>query len=172
MTPAERLAELGLVLPVPPDPVGAYLPATRAGELLFIAGHTARGPQGPATAGIVGVDVTVEEAAEDAARAALNLLAAAERSVGLDSVLAVVSLRGYVRSRADFTAHPRVIDGASELLGRVFPGRPHSRAAIGVSSLPGGACVELEAVLRVGNRPGAAAAVSRAPAGAAGPAAE
>ncbi|MEV0049902.1 RidA family protein [Saccharopolyspora shandongensis] len=150
MTPTERLAELGLVLPIPPDPLGSYVPATRVGELLFVAGHTARGPERPATAGIVGVDVPVEVAAEEAARAALNLLAAAERTVGLDSVGAVVSLRGYVRSRDDFTAHPRVVDGASELLGKVFPGQPHSRAAIGVSSLPGGACVELEAVLRVG----------------------
>lgn len=149
MRPTERLNALGLVLPEPPAPVGSYVGATRVGNLLFVAGHTARRSDQPPTTGIVGVELSVQDAAADAARAALNMLAAADRAVGLDSVVAVVFLRGYVRSRDDFAAHPQVVNGASDLLGEIFPDRPHSRAAIGVSSLPGGACVELEAILQV-----------------------
>jgi enamine deaminase RidA (YjgF/YER057c/UK114 family) len=152
LKPTERLNALGLALPEPPAPVGSYVGATRVGQLLFVAGHTARRPHHPPTTGIVGVNVSAEDAAADAARAALNLLAAADRVVGLDSVVAVVSLRGYVRSRDDFVAHPLVVNGASELLGKIFPDRPHSRAAIGVSSLPGGACVEVEAIFEVRER--------------------
>lgn len=151
MTPTRRLRDLGLSLPTPVAAVGDYSPAVRVGDLLFVAGHTSRTVAGPGRLGVVGLDVTVPEAALDAAAAALNLLAAADATVGLDLVQAVVSLRGYVHSASGFTAHPQVIDGASRVLGEVFPGLPHARAAIGVSSLPGGACVELEAVFRVGS---------------------
>jgi enamine deaminase RidA (YjgF/YER057c/UK114 family) len=133
MTPSERLAELGLVIPAAPPPVGDYVPAVQVGEMLFVAGHTARGPERPAVVGVVGVDVTVEQATADAGRAALNLVAAVDRTVGLDHVRGVASLRGYVRSTPEFAAHPRVVDGASALLGRLFPDQPHARAAIGVS---------------------------------------
>lgn len=152
MSAVARLEALGLEIPAVLPSVGRYAATAVVGELLFVAGHTARTAAGPGLAGRVGVEVSMEQAAAEAARAALNLLAAAHATVGLDRVVAVVQLRGYVRSDTDFTQHPSVIDGASELLAKVFPdAAPHTRAAIGVSSLPGGACVELEAVLRIGS---------------------
>ncbi|MDT0202488.1 RidA family protein [Nocardioides sp. AE5] len=141
------LAEAGISLPAAPPPVGHYARAHRVGDLLWVAGHTARAADRPPVCGVVGEDVDVETAVADARRAAVNLLAAAHQTVGLERLSGVVHLRGYVRTASDFTAHPAVIDGASTLLSSVFPDAPaHSRAAIGVASLPGGACVELEAV--------------------------
>jgi enamine deaminase RidA (YjgF/YER057c/UK114 family) len=102
--------------------------------------------------GVVGDDVTVEQARSQARFAALNLIAAIDEAVGLHAVTAIVHLRGYVRATPDFDAHPAVIDGASELLLDVFGEDcgAHARTAIGVASLPGGACVELELVAGVG----------------------
>ncbi len=148
--PRRRLEELGLGLPVPVASVGSYSPSHRHGELLWIAGHTSRAIDRPARAGIVGETISVAEAAKEAELAALNLLSAAAHAVGIDSLTALVQLRGYVRSGSEFAEHPAVIDGASRLFGAVFPDAPaHARAAVGVASLPGGACVELEAVFLV-----------------------
>lgn len=101
--------------------------------------------------GVVGDDVTLEQARAQARYAALNLIAAIDAAVGLQAVTALVHLRGYVRARPDFDAHPAVIDGASEFLIEVFGEDcgAHARTAIGVASLPGGACVELELVAGV-----------------------
>lgn len=151
MTVADRLAELGLSLPAAPPPKGAYFPSRRCGDQLWVSGATARRAGVPALRGVVGDDVTVETAGEQAALAAMNLLGAIEAAVGLDAVSAVVQLRGYVRAVADFDAHPAVIDGASRVLIDVFGADvgAHARTAIGVASLPGGACVELDVVVSV-----------------------
>jgi enamine deaminase RidA (YjgF/YER057c/UK114 family) len=118
---------------------------------LWISGATARRPDAPSLRGVVGADVTVEQAVEQARLAALNLLGAIDAAAGLDAVTALVHLRGYVRATADFEHHPAVIDGASRLLLDVFGAEcgAHARTAIGVASLPGGACVELELVAAV-----------------------
>lgn len=99
----------------------------------------------------MGADVTVEQARTQARHAALNLVAAIDAAVGLDAVTALVHLRGYVRATSDFDAHPAVIDGASALLLDAFGAQcgAHARTAVGVASLPGGACVELELVATV-----------------------
>lgn len=101
--------------------------------------------------GVVGADVSVEDAIAQARLAALNLLSVIDGAVGLDAVTALVHLRGYVRAVPEFDAHPGVIDGASTLLLDVFGDEcgAHARTAIGVASLPGGACVELELVVSV-----------------------
>jgi enamine deaminase RidA (YjgF/YER057c/UK114 family) len=146
----ERLHRLGFELSPPLPPKGRYAAARRAGPLLFVSGHTGRTADAPALAGVVGADVTVEEAQESARRAAVNLLSVVEHTVGLADV-SLVHLRGFVRASTDFTEHPRVVDAASELLSEVLADeRMHARAALGVSSLPGGAVVELEAVFEVG----------------------
>jgi enamine deaminase RidA (YjgF/YER057c/UK114 family) len=148
-SPRERLRRLGFELSPPLPPKGSYVAARRAGPLLFVSGHTGRTADAPALAGAVGVDITVEEAQESARRAAVNLLSVVEHTVGLTDV-SLVHLRGFVRASTDFTEHPRVIDAASELLSAVLADeRMHARAALGVSSLPGGAVVELEAVFEV-----------------------
>jgi enamine deaminase RidA (YjgF/YER057c/UK114 family) len=145
----ERLRRLGFELSTPLQPKGRYAAARRVGPLLFVSGHTGRTADAPALAGVVGADVDVEAAQESARLAAVNLLSVAEHAVGLESV-SLVHLRGYVRAHPDFTGHPQVVDAASELLGEAFSdGRSHARAAVGVSSLPGGAVVELEAVFEV-----------------------
>jgi enamine deaminase RidA (YjgF/YER057c/UK114 family) len=102
-------------------------------------------------AGVVGADVTVEQAQDQARLSALNLIGAIDAAVGVDNVTAVIHLRGYVRATGDFDRHPTVVDGASRLLLEVFGDRcgAHARTAIGVASLPGGACVELDLVAAV-----------------------
>lgn len=151
MTVADRLLASGLVLPAPPPPKGVYFPSRRCGDQLWVSGATARRDGEPALRGVVGADVTVDAAAEQAGLAALNLLAAIEEAVGLDMVDAVVALRGYVRAVPEFEAHPAVVDGASEVLLDAFgtDTGAHARTAIGVASLPGGACVELDLVVSI-----------------------
>ncbi|WP_197373762.1 RidA family protein [Mycolicibacterium baixiangningiae] len=151
MTPRERLTALGLQLPAPPPPKGAYIPSRWCGDQLWISGATARRPGAPSLRGVVGADVTVAQAVEQARLAALNLLGAVEAAAGLDAVRGLVHLRGYVRGTTEFDAHPSVIDGASQLMLEVFGADcgAHARTAIGVASLPGGACVELELVAAV-----------------------
>lgn len=99
----------------------------------------------------MGDDVTPAQAKEQAGIAALNLLGAVDAIVGLTAVTAVLHLRGYVRAVPDFDSQPGVIDGASELLLAAFGDHigAHARTAIGVASLPGQACVELELVVAV-----------------------
>lgn len=146
---AARLAARGLELPPAPPPKGAYLAARRWGDQLWISGATARRPEAPALRGVVGADVTVEVAREQAGLAALNLLAAIAGAAALEDVAAVLQLRGYVRGTPDFEDHPAVLDGASDVLLEAFgadAGR-HARTAIGVASLPGGACVEVDLVV-------------------------
>lgn len=148
MTPQERLARLGLTLPEPATPKGAYSPSRLCGNQIWVSGTTARRGADPGVLGVVGDDVTIEQAQVQAENAALNLVAAIDAAVGLDAVTAVLHLRGYVRATTDFGSHPAVIDRASRMLVAVFGEQvgAHARTAIGVASLPGGACVELELV--------------------------
>lgn len=151
MTPSLRLARLGLSVPEAATPKGAYFPSRLCGSQLWVSGTTARRPDRPGLSGVVGADVSVEQAQEQARLAALNLIGAIEAAIGVDHVNALVHLRGYVRATGDFDRHPAVIDGASRLLLDVFGEQcgAHSRTAVGVASLPGGACVELELVAAV-----------------------
>ncbi|WP_242453847.1 RidA family protein [Mycolicibacterium sp. P9-64] len=145
------MARLGLSVPAAATPKGAYFPSRLCGDQLWISGATARRPDCAALSGVVGADVSVEQARDQARFAALNLIGAIDAAVGIDNVTALVHLRGYVRATSDFGDHPTVIDGASQLLLEAFGERcgAHARTAIGVASLPGGACVELDLVAAV-----------------------
>ena len=153
-TPAERLSELGLELPAPPEPVAAYVRAVRTGSLLFTSGQLPVVDGELVAAGLVaeGSDqVPPERARELAATAALNALAVVAAEVGgLENVVRVVKLVGYVASAPGFVGQPGVIDGASELLVSVLgdAGR-HARSAVGVAQLPLGSPVEVELVVEV-----------------------
>jgi enamine deaminase RidA (YjgF/YER057c/UK114 family) len=152
-SPTERLAELGLTLPTPPTPVAAYVPAVRTGSLVFTSGQLPVVDGQLVAQGVVaeGSDqVPPEHARELAATAALNALAVLDAEVGLDSVVRVVKVVGYVASAPGFTGQPAVVDGASQLLVDVFgdAGR-HARSAVGVAMLPLGAPVEVELVVEV-----------------------
>ncbi|GHE11992.1 RidA family protein [Klenkia taihuensis] len=140
-----RLAELGLRLPPVAAPVASYVPAVRIGNLVMTSGQLPFVDGGLRRTGKVGGSVEAEDAAHDAKVCALNALAAVDDLVGLDSVARVVRVVGYVASAEGFTGQPRVINGASELIGKVFgKDGEHARSAVGVAELPLGAPVEVE----------------------------
>ncbi|MCX5677073.1 MAG: RidA family protein [Planctomycetota bacterium] len=151
MTPEQRLAALGLVLPPAPKPVGAYVPAVRTGNLIFISGQLPMRDGKLMATGHVGRNVTLEEAQACARQAALNAMAViAAETGGLAKVARVVRITGHVASAPGFTDQAKVLNGASELILQVFgeTGR-HSRAALGAAELPLGAPVELEMIVEV-----------------------
>ena len=140
-----RLAELGVRLPPVAAPVAAYVPAIRSGQLVFTSGQLPFVDGGLRRTGKVGGAVDIEDAAADAKLCALNALAAIDDLVGLDNVARVIRVVGYVASAEGFSGQPRVVNGASELLGKVFgEAGHHARSAVGVAELPLGAPVEIE----------------------------
>ncbi len=146
----DRLAELGLTLPVVVPPVGAYVPAVRTGDLVFTSGQLPMVEGSLPAVGKVGALVNAEQANDLARTCALNALAAIDALVGLDAVVRVVKVVGFIASTPEFTGQPAVLNGASELLGDLFgeDGR-HARSAVGVVSLPLDAPVEVELVVEV-----------------------
>jgi len=151
MTPEEKLAELGLALPPAPKPVGAYVPAVRTGNLVFVSGQLPMRDGQLLATGHVGREVTLEAAQLCARQAALNALAVVAAEIGgLAKVARIVRITGHVASAPGFTDQAKVLNAASELLAQVFgeSGR-HSRAALGAAELPLGAPVELEMIVEV-----------------------
>ncbi len=146
MTPSERLAELNLVLPEVAAPVGSYVPAIRSGRLVFTSGQLPFRDGKVVYTGKVPEDVSVEDAADGAAIAVLNGVAAVAQALGgLDAINRVVRVAVFVNSSPGFTEQPKVANGASDLLVEIFgdAGR-HARAAVGVAELPLNAAVEVE----------------------------
>ena len=147
----ERLAELGITLPVLAKPVAAYVPAVISGNLVFTSGQLPmRGGELMVT-GKVGGEVSPEEATECAQQCVLNAIAAVKSVVGdLSRVVQVVKVVAFVASTPDFTGQPQVANGASELLGTVFgDAGVHARSAVGVPVLPLDSPVEVELVVRI-----------------------
>jgi enamine deaminase RidA (YjgF/YER057c/UK114 family) len=146
-----RLKALHLELPAPPRPMANYVTAARSGNLLFLSGHGPVREGRVVYQGKVGRDLTVEQGQEAARLTGLNLLASARQALGsLDRVRRVVKVLGMVQCADDFTEHPRVINGFSDLMVEVFgdAGR-HARSAVGMGSLPLGIAVEIEMILEV-----------------------
>ena len=149
-TPSEALAALGLALPPVVPPVAAYVPAVRTGPLVYTSGQLPVVDGRLLISGTVGVQVALEDAYECARVCALNALAAVDALVGLDSVVRVVKVVGFVASGHGFTDQPKVVNGASELLGQVFgDAGAHARSAVGVAALPMDAPVEVELIVEV-----------------------
>jgi len=150
-TPEERLAELGLEVPEVAKPVAVYIPAVRSGNQVFTSGQLPMRAGELIATGTVGKDVTPEEAYACAQQCALNAIAAVKSVVGdLSAVKRVVKVVGFVASAPDFTGQPGVVNGASELLGKVFgDAGVHARSAVGVAALPLGAPVEVEILVEV-----------------------
>jgi enamine deaminase RidA (YjgF/YER057c/UK114 family) len=146
----ERLAELGLALPAVVTPLAAYVPAVLSGDHVYVSGQLPIVDGQLAATGKVGAEVAPERAAELARQCALNALAAVDALVGLDRVVKVVKVVGFVASADGFTGQPGVINGASELFSAVFgeAGR-HARSAVGVAELPLGTPVEVEAIFEI-----------------------
>lgn len=147
----QRLSELGLELPAVPVPVASYVPVTVAGGLAFVSGQIPMGEGRPLAVGTLGSDVTVAEAQHAAAQAALQAISALRVALGsLDRVKRVAQVTVYVAAIPGFLEHPEVANGASELFIGVFgEAGQHARAAIGMSSLPRGASVEVAVIVEV-----------------------
>lgn len=146
-----KLQQLGIELPAPPKPVATYIPAVQAGELLFLSGVIPLRDGKLAVEGKLGKDLTIEQGYEAARIALLNALAVIHQELGtLDRVKRIVRLVGHVASAAGFVEQPAVINGASDLLVRVFEeaGR-HARVAVGAAELPLNAPVELELIVHI-----------------------
>jgi enamine deaminase RidA (YjgF/YER057c/UK114 family) len=147
----ERLKELGIQLPAPPEPFGIYAEAVQAGNLLFLTGMLPTDGRGAKFIGRVGAELDIKAGHEAARLAALNALAVARQHLGsLDKVTRVVRLGVAVATSGDVREQPKVADGASELLQDVFgKDRNPSRLVYGVASLPFGTPVELEVIFEV-----------------------
>ncbi|QLY31361.1 RidA family protein [Nocardia huaxiensis] len=147
---AENLAKLGLELPGVAAPVAAYIPAVRTGNLVYTSGQLPIVNGQLSMTGKVGAEISTEQAAEGAKLCALNALAAVHDLVGLDNVVRIVKVVGFVASAPGFNDQPLVINGASEFLGEVFgDAGVHARSAVGVNELPKNTPVEVELIAEV-----------------------
>ncbi len=149
-SPEENLAALGFALPPLPSPGGNYVSAKRVASVVYLSGVISSGPDGVIT-GTAGQDRTVDEGYAAAAACALTQLGVLKRELGsLNRVAEVLTVNGYVNAVPGFADSPAVINGASDLLVRVFgeAGR-HVRAAVGVNALPRNALVELQMTVRI-----------------------
>jgi enamine deaminase RidA (YjgF/YER057c/UK114 family) len=149
----EKLATLGLTLPTAAAPVAAYVPAVKTGNLVFTAGQLPVVDGKLVLTGKVGSDVTPEDAKKMAEICALNALAAISLVADIDHIEKIVRVGGFVNGAPGFVAIPAVINGASELLIKLFGdvNGKHARTAVGVAELPLNAPVELEMVVQLKN---------------------
>ncbi|NLW17649.1 MAG: RidA family protein [Firmicutes bacterium] len=145
-----RIKELGLTIPPAATPAAAYIPAVQSGNLVYVSGQLPS-ENGQLVKGTLGKDLGVEDGYRAARLCAINCLGAVKSLVGsLDRVVRVVKVTGYVAATPEFTDHPKVINGASELLQEIFGEQgKHARAAVGMSSLPLGVAVEVEMIVEV-----------------------
>jgi len=151
MSIKEKLAEIGLTLPVAAAPVAAYVPAVKTGNLVFTAGQLPIVDGKVVITGKVGAEVTPEQAKDMAQICALNALAAISLVADIDQVERIIRVGGFVNGVPGFVAIPQVINGASELLIKLFGevNGKHARTAIGVAELPLNAPVEVEIVVQL-----------------------
>lgn len=147
----ESLASKGIELPEPPKPAGAYVPAVRVQNLIFVAGQIPLVKGFLKYKGKVGKDLAVEDGYKAAKVCALNALSVLKNELGtLDKVVRIVRVAGFVNSAEDFVDQPKVINGASDLFVEVFGERgKHARIAVGTNTLPIEAAVEIEVLAEV-----------------------
>lgn len=151
MSTEQRLQELGLALPAPPKPVANYVPAVQVGDLLFLSGVLPSRDGQLIMTGKLGQGITIEQGVEAARVAVLNGLSIVKHEIGsLDRVKRIVKVVGYIASAPGFTDHPRVLNGASDLLVSLFgdAGR-HARVAVGAAELPRHAPVEIDLIVQI-----------------------
>ncbi|KJR97075.1 MAG: endoribonuclease [Peptococcaceae bacterium BRH_c4a] len=146
-----KLKEMGITLPVAPKPLAAYVPAVLADRYVYTSGQIPIVDGDLKFKGRVGSDLTEAQGYEAAKICAVNCLSAIKELIGsLDNIERIVKVSGFVNSAQGFASQPKVVNGASELLGEVFgeAGR-HARAAVGVSELPMNAAVEVEIIVKI-----------------------
>tara|TARA_B100001121_G_scaffold299284_1_gene307846 strand:- start:1957 stop:2418 length:462 start_codon:yes stop_codon:yes gene_type:complete len=148
----EKLKQLNIILPKSPEPVGSYLATREAEKFLFISGQISIGEDGNLIKGKLGKDLSTEEGYEAAKRCALSIIAQARRHLSddLSKIKSCVKLTGYVNSTNDFIEQPKVINGASDTIVKIFgEAGMHSRAAVSTNSLPLGVAVEVDAIFEI-----------------------
>lgn len=147
MTIAAKLAELGITLPKAAAPVASYVPVVVHGGMAYVSGQIAF-VDGKVMTGTLGKDVSLEDGQTAARACGLMILAQLDAAGLLESVERVVKLGAFVSSTPDFFDHPKVANGASDLMEQVFGGAgQHARAAVGVAALPLNAAVEVDAII-------------------------
>jgi enamine deaminase RidA (YjgF/YER057c/UK114 family) len=149
--PEKNLEELKITLSEPSSPVANYVNAVRTGNLIFLSGKGPLQANGENIEGKVGTDLTIEEGYEAARIKGINQLSVLKSELGnLNKVVRVIKVLGMVNAGPDFTDHPKVINGYSDLMVAVFGERgKHARAAVGMGSLPGNIAVEIEMIVEV-----------------------
>ena len=151
MSTEENLKKLNINLPKAPDPVGAYVASKIVGNLVFISGQLPLNSEGKLIKGKVGKELNLEQGQEAARLCALNLLAQLKKISGsLDKVKGCVKITGYVNSIDSFVDQPKIVNGASDLISKIFGDKgKHTRAAVSANSLPLGASVEVEGIFEI-----------------------
>lgn len=151
METEKKISELGYTLTIPPKPLAAYVPCIKSENLVFTAGQLPLKDGKLIYSGKVGLDLTEEDAIKAAELSALNCLSVIKAEIGdLDLIERIIKVTVFVNSNADYTKHPAIANGASEFLLKVFgENGKHARSAVGVSSLPLNAPVEVELIAKL-----------------------
>ena len=148
----KKLGEMGITLPKATDPVGSYVATKISGNLLFISGQISIDAEGKLIKGKVGIDLDTNQAYKAAERCALSIISQAKKACGedLSKIKSCVKLTGFVNSDDQFTDQPKVINGASDTISKIFgESGVHARAAVSVNSLPLGVAVEVDAIFEL-----------------------
>ena len=152
MKPEDILKENNIILPEAADPVGSYVAAKIIGKLLYISGQISIGSDGKLIKGKLGKDLTVEDGYKAAERCALSIVSQVKKACGgdLSRIKECIKLTGFVNSTEDFIDQPKVINGASDLIAKIFSEKGmHTRAAVSTNSLPLGVAVEVDAIFEL-----------------------
>ena len=152
MNPEDILKKNNIILPEAADPVGSYVAAKIIGKLLYISGQISIGRDGKLIKGKLGKDLKVEDGYKAAERCALSIVSQVKKACGgdLSRIKECVKLTGFVNSTEDFTDQPKVINGASDLIAKIFSEKGmHTRAAVSTNSLPLGVAVEVDAIFEL-----------------------
>ena len=152
MSAEEIIKKLDIVLPDPKDPVGKYIASKIVGNLLFISGQISIDNQGNLIKGKLGKNLDINQGYEAAKRCGLAVISQAKKACenDLNKIISCIKLTGYVNSTEDFTDQPKVINGASEIISKIFEEKGlHTRAAISTNSLPLGVAVEVDAIFEI-----------------------
>ena len=148
----DKLKKLNIILPEPKAPVGAYVATKVVGKLLFISGQVSIDKNTKLITGKIGKDLNLEEGYEAAKRCGLSIVAHVKNACNgdLDRIKTCVKLTGYVNSTDDFKDQPKIINGASDIIAKIFDEKgEHTRAAVSVNSLPLGVAVEVDAIFEI-----------------------
>ena len=152
MTVENKLKELNIILPNPPDPVGAYVAFKKVNNFLYISGQLPISNDGKMIKGKIGKDLTLEDGQKASKLCVINILAQVKKALSgdLNKVKNCVKITGFVNSTDDFKDQPKVINPASEILSSVFGEKgKHARAAVSTNALPLGAVVEIDAIFEI-----------------------